>query len=346
MDRTEELRASPPMFNSALLDRFTRVHPAVPVLIYAPVIALLLLTGEQRVGLANSLGLMLGGYAVWTLTEYWLHRVVFHFEPQRGIGARLHWMIHGVHHDHPNDPLRLVMPPSASVPLATAFCLVFWLVLGSDHAPAFSAGFLAGYLAYDMVHYHVHHHRPRTRVGRRLRELHMRHHFQDDESGFGVSAPYWDRVFGTEPRAAELGFSRRGARRRGVRHKSDAQMMRSMPIRSATRGNVGSLGSKLIQHWRRKYSLGGRRSQRDSCGFASNSSSMRSRIDGRPATARLEDEQLEIGEAFAHAAHDEAADVTIVSTGAADGDAQRGATDDVVGHLVASADVWRSGGSV
>ena len=41
MDRTEELRASPPMFYSALLDRFTRVHPAVPVLIYAPVIAVL-----------------------------------------------------------------------------------------------------------------------------------------------------------------------------------------------------------------------------------------------------------------------------------------------------------------
>jgi sterol desaturase/sphingolipid hydroxylase (fatty acid hydroxylase superfamily) len=28
----------------------------------------------------------------------------------------------------------------------------------------------------------------------------MRHHFQDDERGFGVSAPYWDRVFGTHPR--------------------------------------------------------------------------------------------------------------------------------------------------
>ena len=50
-----------------------------------------------------------------------------------------------------------------------------------------------------MIHYHVHHHRPRTRVGRWLRELHMRHHFQDDERGFGVSAPYWDRVFGTHP---------------------------------------------------------------------------------------------------------------------------------------------------
>ena len=52
MDRTQELRASPPMFESGLLDRFTRVHPAVPVLIFAPVIAVLVLTGGPRVGLA------------------------------------------------------------------------------------------------------------------------------------------------------------------------------------------------------------------------------------------------------------------------------------------------------
>ncbi len=39
--------------------------------------------------------------------------MIFHFEPEEGIGARLHWMVHGVHHDHPNDPLRLVMPPAA-----------------------------------------------------------------------------------------------------------------------------------------------------------------------------------------------------------------------------------------
>ena len=65
---------------------------------------------------------------------------------------------------------------------------------------AFGAGFLGGYLAYDMIHYAVHHHVPRSRLGKKLRELHMRHHFQDDERGFGVSAPYWDRVFGTAPR--------------------------------------------------------------------------------------------------------------------------------------------------
>jgi dihydroceramide fatty acyl 2-hydroxylase len=199
MRRTEELKASPPMFESVWLDRFTRVHPAVPVAIFAPVIVVLAVTGVGRAGPGSAVGWMLAGYAFWTLTEYWLHRTVFHFEPEAGLGRRLHWMIHGVHHDHPNDPLRLVMPPSASVPLALAFCGLFWLVLGADAAPAFGAGFLAGYLAYDMLHYHVHHHLPRTRVGRRLRELHMRHHFQDHERGFGVSAPWWDYVFGTPP---------------------------------------------------------------------------------------------------------------------------------------------------
>jgi dihydroceramide fatty acyl 2-hydroxylase len=195
--RSEDLKASPPMFKSPWLDRLTRVHPAVPVLLYLPVIIVLFVTGAGRLGFGYAVALALGGYAAWTLTEYWLHRVVFHFEPDHGIGAKLHWMIHGVHHDHPNDPLRLVMPPSASVPLAVLFLGLFWLVLGADAATAFGAGFLAGYLAYDMIHYHVHHHRPKTWVGRKLRELHMRHHFQDDERGFGVSAPYWDHVFRT-----------------------------------------------------------------------------------------------------------------------------------------------------
>jgi sterol desaturase/sphingolipid hydroxylase (fatty acid hydroxylase superfamily) len=110
-------------------------------------------------------------------------------------------MIHGVHHDHPNDPLRLVMPPSVSVPLGASVLAVFWAVLGYDAALLFGGGFLVGYLAYDMLHYHVHHHKPRTALGHKLRELHMRHHFQDDERGFGISAPYWDYVFGTASHA-------------------------------------------------------------------------------------------------------------------------------------------------
>jgi sterol desaturase/sphingolipid hydroxylase (fatty acid hydroxylase superfamily) len=67
----------------------------------------------------------------------------------------------------------------------------------------FAAGFYGGYLVYDMVHFALHHVRPKSKVGRRLHELHMRHHFEDDDTGFGVSAPWWDMVFGTQPRRSK-----------------------------------------------------------------------------------------------------------------------------------------------
>ncbi|HXW58084.1 MAG TPA: sterol desaturase family protein [Solirubrobacteraceae bacterium] len=199
--RTDLLRASPPMFESRVLDTLSRVHPVVPVLIFAPAIALLVAWSLSGVSVLATLGLFAAGYALWTLFEYWLHRIVFHFEPERGIGARFHWIIHGVHHDHPNDPLRLVMPPAVSVPLAALVFAALYAIFGSTYGPGLTAGFFAGYLVYDMIHYYLHHFQPHGRVGRMLRERHMRHHFQDDTKGFGISAPYWDEVFRTSSRA-------------------------------------------------------------------------------------------------------------------------------------------------
>lgn len=205
LTRSEQLRASPPMFESALMDRFTRVHWAAVPLVFGPIVALFAVEALARVGVGAAALWALGGYALWTLTEYWLHRVVFHFEPTNPIGARLHWMLHGVHHDHPNDPRRLVMPPSASLPMGAVFVVLFLLALPGGPGCALAAGFFTGYVVYDMIHYYLHHAVPRSRLGRRLRELHMRHHFQDDTVAFGISAPWWDRVFGTAP-------SRRGER--------------------------------------------------------------------------------------------------------------------------------------
>jgi len=197
LNRSDALRASPRMFESDLLDKLSRVHPIVPPLLFGPGIVFLIVYGALQGAGWLSLAWIVGGYAFWTLCEYWIHRIIFHFEPERGIGARIHWIIHGVHHDHPNDPLRLVMPPSVSVPLAALFVWAFYAVLGSPTFMPFGAGFLSGYLLYDMIHYHLHHHRPKTAAGRWLRELHMRHHFQDHERGYGISAPYWDYVFRT-----------------------------------------------------------------------------------------------------------------------------------------------------
>jgi sterol desaturase/sphingolipid hydroxylase (fatty acid hydroxylase superfamily) len=198
--RTDVLRASPPMFESRVLDTLSRVHPGVPIVIFLPAIVALVAWSLSHASAPATVGLVAAGYALWTLFEYWLHRLVFHFEPQDGLGARMHWIIHGVHHDHPNDPMRLVMPPAVSVPLGAIVFGALYLIFGTHYAPALGAGFFAGYLVYDMMHYYLHHFRPHGRLGRALRERHMRHHFQDDTRGFGISAPYWDEVFRTSSR--------------------------------------------------------------------------------------------------------------------------------------------------
>jgi len=195
--RADVLKASPQMFESRLLDKLSRVHPVIVPLIYVPAIAVFSVLALQRLSVLEWLAYAISGYVFWTISEYAIHRFVFHFEPEKGIGARLHWIIHGVHHDHPNDPLRLVMPPSVSVPLSALFFGLFWLVLPLGGAFAVASGFFSGYLAYDMTHYYVHHRMPKSAMGRKLRELHMRHHFQDDTKGYGISAPWWDVVFRT-----------------------------------------------------------------------------------------------------------------------------------------------------
>ena len=204
-ERTARLSASPPLFKSRFLDFFSRIHPVVPALIFVPVIVAMMMLGAGDGQGAGELVLLgLAGLAFWTLTEYWLHRKVFHWEPDNAFGRRMHFIIHGVHHDHPNDKLRLVMPPGASIPLAALFLGLFVLLFGTPHAFPMFSGFILGYLVYDYTHYHVHHHTPKTQFGRRLREQHMRHHFQDHHYGFGVSSPLWDLVFRTLPRRRKV----------------------------------------------------------------------------------------------------------------------------------------------
>ena len=100
MPRQEYLRASPPMFESPLVDRLTRVPVWVVPLIYVPAIAARR-SCSRCSGLAwwQVLLMMGAGYVVWTLTEYWLHRIVFHFEPEHGHRAAAAL-------DHPRRPSR------------------------------------------------------------------------------------------------------------------------------------------------------------------------------------------------------------------------------------------------
>ncbi|MFN2477550.1 MAG: sterol desaturase family protein [Pseudonocardiaceae bacterium] len=195
--RSEILSAAPPMFKSRLLNSLTRTHPAVPLVLYGPAILALAVWGVQRVGVLVAIALMVGGYLTWTLTEYWVHRVVFHFQPRGRRSESFVWAIHGVHHDYPNDPRRVVASPAASVPIGAAAAALSWLMLPGAWWLPFAAGWGGGYLAYDLLHAYLHVGRPRTALVRWLRARHLRHHFANARGDFGVSAPYWDYVFRT-----------------------------------------------------------------------------------------------------------------------------------------------------
>jgi len=193
---------TPQLFKTPVLEKLSRVHHLVPVIIYVPVILYFLYRAVVKTSFSagSIVALFVAGLAFWTLFEYLAHRFAFHFQPGGELGEKIGFLIHGVHHKYPNDPLRLVMPPVVSIPLAIVMYIVFRLVLGPAYtAPAF-AGFVLGYLFYDMTHYAVHHSSiGNRRWARKLKRHHIIHHYYDDERAYGVSSTFWDHVFGTMP---------------------------------------------------------------------------------------------------------------------------------------------------
>ena len=189
------------MFDSDLVESLSKVHPATPLVIYLPLVAAGVYLAYSRMGMpiATVAELFVIGWAAWTLLEYIIHRYFFHYQPSSRLGKQLHFIVHGVHHDYPNDAKRLVMPPAVSIPLAVLFYGLFFLISGRA-APAIWAGFVAGYVCYDAIHYAIHHFPMKSGLLNRLKQHHLRHHFHDDHAGFGVSSPRWDYVFRTHRR--------------------------------------------------------------------------------------------------------------------------------------------------
>jgi dihydroceramide fatty acyl 2-hydroxylase len=193
-------RESPPMFESRFIDRFSRTHWAIVPILFVPAMIAVFYYGLAHAGVSVAAGIatLAAGVLAWTLTEYWLHRLLFHWQPGGKFGERMHFVLHGVHHKWPRDQYRLVMPPAVSTSLFFLF-LGLWLGLFGRHGYTFQAGFTLGYMFYDLSHYYMHHGRPRWNWLKELRRHHMVHHSPNlaNEKKFGVSTTLWDHVFRT-----------------------------------------------------------------------------------------------------------------------------------------------------
>jgi len=188
------------MFKNDFLESLSRVHPSVPLIIFVPIILFMLYLSVIRyqISALSIIGLIIFGLFIWTITEYALHRFIFHWELKSKLGAKIHFIFHGVHHDYPSDSRRLVMPPSVSIPLAALFYFLFKALIGDIFVFPFFAGFLTGYLFYDITHYAIHHFNMHSKFWLMIKNHHMKHHYQDSHKGYGVSSPLWDIVIGTD----------------------------------------------------------------------------------------------------------------------------------------------------
>jgi sterol desaturase/sphingolipid hydroxylase (fatty acid hydroxylase superfamily) len=187
------------LFENPVLEYFSHIHPITPVVTYTPAIIACFYFGLQKVNIVNGLLAFVGGVLLWTLVEYVIHRWLFHYHPTSVPGKKLHFLVHGIHHDYPRDATRLVMPLLVSIPLAVGFFYLFMLLFGSFYLMVFG-GFILGYVCYDSIHYATHHINIKGKIGGFLRSYHLRHHYEDEHTAYGVSSPLWDYVFRTIPR--------------------------------------------------------------------------------------------------------------------------------------------------
>jgi 4-hydroxysphinganine ceramide fatty acyl 2-hydroxylase len=186
------------MFKSDLLEVLSKVHFTVPIFIFMPVILFCTYKAlfDVSIPVLTFFELFILGVFIWTFVEYIMHRFVFHYAPpDKPWAQRMHFIFHGVHHDYPSDAKRLVLPPSVSIPLATGFYFLFKAILPVNYIFGFFPGFLLGYLFYDISHYAIHHFNFKGALWKKIKQHHMLHHYQDPDKGYGVSSPFWDKIF-------------------------------------------------------------------------------------------------------------------------------------------------------
>uniref|UniRef100_A0A3Q7EWC5 Fatty acid hydroxylase domain-containing protein n=1 Tax=Solanum lycopersicum TaxID=4081 RepID=A0A3Q7EWC5_SOLLC len=78
--------------------------------------------------------------ALITLTEYSLHRFLFHRKMKSYWGSTTHYLLHGCHHKHPMDGLRLVFPPA----IMAILCVPFWNLIKRISTPSIAPALFGG----------------------------------------------------------------------------------------------------------------------------------------------------------------------------------------------------------
>uniref|UniRef100_A0A3Q4A9U6 Fatty acid 2-hydroxylase n=1 Tax=Mola mola TaxID=94237 RepID=A0A3Q4A9U6_MOLML len=144
--------------------------------------------------------LFLLGWFLWSFIEYCIHRFVFHMKPpaHNYYLITLHFLLHGQHHKSPFDGSRLVFPPGLASLVVGSFYIILRNMLPDILGICIFVGGLCGYVVYDMIHYYLHYGSPkRGSYMYNLKAYHVKHHFEHQRAGFGITSTFWDHPFNT-----------------------------------------------------------------------------------------------------------------------------------------------------
>lgn len=144
----------------------------------------------------------LGGAAVWSVTEYGVHRWAMHGRK----GSNPWSEEHLDHHARPyrtfelkfdrNTLWKALGVPVVGIPVAAAVGARRGVAAGLQCGLAAGVSFSTAYASYTHLHHVIHHEPPRTALGRITRKRHLAHHFSTPRLNFGVTsaAAVWDPV--------------------------------------------------------------------------------------------------------------------------------------------------------
>jgi sterol desaturase/sphingolipid hydroxylase (fatty acid hydroxylase superfamily) len=135
------------------------------------------------------------GCIFWTLLEYIFHRFILHPQGPMPDGKL---SSHLTHHSFPNlkNKVALGFFENSLIIAAIALGLSFFLPLLC--VALWCIGFILTLICYDAMHYYCHF-GPEINIEwlKRLRINHLKHHYRDQQTNFGVTTNFWDKVFGT-----------------------------------------------------------------------------------------------------------------------------------------------------
>jgi sterol desaturase/sphingolipid hydroxylase (fatty acid hydroxylase superfamily) len=183
------------------LVRAYAAYPAIQAYVVLAVVAagiVVALGTDRPIGLAVA---MVATVVIYPVIWYLLHRYVLHgrYLYKRAATAAVWKRIHYDHHQDPNDLGVLFGALYTTLPTITMVTLpVGWLLAGpAGAAAAFGTG-MAVTCFYEYCHCIQHlAYTPKWGFLRRIKKLHLLHHFHSEKGNYGITSFAFDHVLGT-----------------------------------------------------------------------------------------------------------------------------------------------------